>query len=154
MVSKPRKKHPKKVAIQHPLLKKHYDPKRTMKQNMAKLGLQVRPGAIPSQKPTAVSLGKKPSQPPQEIEQSLFTTPPSATPHKIMPPGDVSFVERMVKKHKLDFAKMFRDIDINVYQHTATVIRKKIILFVRLFPERAAELGIPTEVDQIPEIDF
>ncbi|KAL0242383.1 hypothetical protein GEMRC1_004946 [Eukaryota sp. GEM-RC1] len=147
-----RKRHPRKLSIRHPVLKKHYDPKLTMRQNMTKLGLQIAP-RLETDVKTREKVVTLTTLTPSDVETDILTAPPPAPPVKIMPEGERLFVQELVKKHGLNFGAMFRDMDLNEYQHTASVIRKKISKFIDLFPEEAVSIGLPDSSAKLPELD-
>ncbi|KAL0220670.1 hypothetical protein RCL1_000524 [Eukaryota sp. TZLM3-RCL] len=148
------RRHPKKLTITNPVLKKLYDPKQTMKQNLTRLGLQFHPERIAHKPSQARDIAEASMiSPPQEVVEHILTAPPPAAAHKLMPEGDRIFIEDLLAKHRLDFNAMFRDISLNQYQHTAAVLRKKVLKYIEIFPDRAKERNIPTDISLIPTID-
>ncbi len=128
---------------------KHWNKKKTLKQNFSTLGLVNDPNEMSrskrgdealarAEKETAVASGVV-----RELEEIVASNVPTT---RFAPAGEIAIVQKLVAKYGDDYTAMARDHKLNVYQHTAKQLKHKV-------SKVAATLTLVEKHDIVSKVD-
>lgn len=119
-------------SIVHPVMRKNWDRKKTLKQNFRSLGLVQDPnfraslgGEAKFPTPLTENEQKSAARVGSVLDDIVASKP--ANPGRLASSGMIDFVEALVEKHGSDFVAMARDHKLNCYQHTPKQIKNKVL---------------------------
>ena len=131
-------------------MKKTWDPSKSPAENMKNMGLLAKPntfneGVVPREQSKQNSNSSSATS---VIE--LYDIPDSDTPKRRMPlsDDDQKYICKCLAKHGDDYTAMFRDIKVNIMQHTETKLRKMASRYFLLDPEQRS-VEVPEKVKHL-----
>ncbi|KAL9983242.1 hypothetical protein ACROYT_G005386 [Oculina patagonica] len=133
-----RKKKDKKVKVLNQTLRQNWDQKKTLKQNLQKLGLAFDANAaVPiskrkvkghkSQGVEEMEVDKEPTTVVKEFEQMAAS---EVKGERHISPGEAQFLWQLIQDHGNNYKDMARDKR-NCYQHTPNQLKRKCEAFLR-----------------------
>mmetsp|Transcript_66280 Transcript_66280/g.156530 ORF Transcript_66280/g.156530 Transcript_66280/m.156530 type:complete len:156 (+) Transcript_66280:3-470(+) len=127
--ARPVKQKPKKRArVQDETVAALWNPRKTMRQNYAALGL-----ASTMEETTETASSKRPREIHTDyVEKAEVLAANPAPPRITVAPGEHEFASRCLAKHGENYVAMAKDTKLNIYQHTPAQIRKKIEKYLKL----------------------
>ena len=138
-------------------LQEHWDPSKTPSANLLQLGLLANPNHQPTDTATTTTSKHRKNNKNNTVIE-LFDVPDSdglyRDPNKVQPfpltLDEEQYIIKCMNRYGTDYLKIFRDIKINVLQHTEEKLRKLGSRFILLSPEqrRVPYNDIPEKVQQ------
>ncbi|KAM7445479.1 hypothetical protein ABFA07_006079 [Porites harrisoni] len=136
-VGSKRKKKDKKVKVLNQTLRKNWDQKKTMKQNLQDLGLAFdanKAVPLPKQKVRSqqleetekMEIDKEPTSVIKEFEQMAAN---EVKGERHISPGEAQFLWQLIQDHGTNYKAMSRDKR-NYYQHTPKQLKRKCEAFL------------------------
>jgi hypothetical protein len=116
-------------AVTNPYIKKNYDKKLTPAQNLEKLGIESDANNLVCSKPD-------PSVDPKfkafvGFAESSEGENTKSTKLKVLDELDMKYAKNCIKKHKLNYDAMFKDIKLNFNQLTANKLKKLCVAYLK-----------------------
>lgn len=125
------------------LIDAQWDKCATVQQNYARLGL------VGNANWNQRQIDERMSVVPEEQKERIDFAPvigEDETSVKTIPPGELRLLEELVAKHGVDCGAMARDIKVNVYQHSAKQLFRKVKMYLTQHaPKRVAALESANE---------